>query len=173
MKKVLVIGSSGAGKSTFARRLGDITGLEVIHLDRHFWNPGWVETPKLEWRERVAELLGGDSWIIDGNFGGTMEMRLAACDTVIFLDMPRLVCTWRVIKRVITYRDGTRPDITPGCAEHVDLGFWLWTFRYPTRSRPQVEQRLKNVEGSKTICRLTSGRAVERFLADLESMKNV
>jgi adenylate kinase family enzyme len=173
MKKVLVIGSSGAGKSTFARRLGEITGLEVIHLDRHFWNPGWVETPKPEWRDRVAELLSGESWIIDGNFGGTMEMRLAACDTVIFLDMPRLVCTWRVIKRVITYREGTRPDISPGCAERVDLGFWLWTFRFPKRSRPQVEERLKKVEDSKTIYRLRSGRAVERFLTDLESIKSV
>jgi len=167
MKKVLVIGSSGAGKSTFARRLGEITGLEVIHLDRHFWNPGWIETPNPEWRDRVTELLSGESWIIDGNFGGTMEMRLAACDTVVFLDMPRLVCTWRVIKRVIAFRNGTRPDMNPGCAERVDLGFWWWTFTYPKRSRPKVEERLENVRGSKSVYRLTSDRAVEKFLANL------
>ena len=167
------IGSSGAGKSTFARRLGEITGLEVIHLDRHFWKPGWVETPKPEWRERVAEILSGESWIIDGNFGSTMEMRLAACDTAIFLDMPRLLCTWRVIKRVITYREGARPDITPGCAERADLEFWLWTFRYPKHSRPQVEERLENVRGSKTIYRFTSGRSVERFLLELQAAKEI
>jgi hypothetical protein len=61
----------------------------------------------------------------------------------------------------------------PGCAEHVDLGFWWWTFTYPTRSRPKVEERLENVRGSKTIYRLTSDRAVEKFLADLRSKVSI
>ena len=78
MKRVLVIGSSGAGKSTFSIRLSRETGLELIHLDRLFWNRGWVETPKDRWQEKVENILEGDEWIIDGNYSGTMEMRLAA-----------------------------------------------------------------------------------------------
>jgi adenylate kinase family enzyme len=169
MRKVLVIGSSGAGKSTFARRLGDITGIEVIHLDKHHWNPDWVETPKPEWRERVAKLIERDSWIMDGNYGGTMEMRLDACDTVIFLDIPRLQCTWRVIKRVVTYRAGVRPDMADGCHERVDIGFWWWVFNFSKRSKPAVEERLAKVANTKTIYRFTSTRAAERFLADIRT----
>jgi adenylate kinase family enzyme len=173
MRKVLVIGSSGAGKSTFARRLGEITGLEVVRLDQHFWNPGWVETPKPEWKERVAKLIENDEWIMDGNFGGTMEMRLAACDTVIFLDMPRLLCTWRVAKRVITYRAGTRPDMAAGCRERVDVGFWWWVFNFPKRSKPAVERRLASVADSKSIYRLTSARAAEQYLEQIRRRRTV
>jgi adenylate kinase family enzyme len=89
MRRIMVIGSGGAGKSIFSRRLGDVLGIEVIHLDRLHWKPGWAETPKGEWAELVGQLVRGDEWIIDGNYGGTLEVRLGACDTVIFLDLPR------------------------------------------------------------------------------------
>src|SRR6201995_1710403 len=115
MRRVLVIGSGGAGKSTFARRLGARLGLPGKHLDASYWKPGWVETPKEEWRRSVERLVEGDSWVIDGNYSGTLEVRLAACDTVVFLDLPRRVCIWRVLKRVLTYRDGSRPDMAEGC----------------------------------------------------------
>src|SRR5690349_18913828 len=99
MKRVVVIGSGGSGKSTFSRELGRATGIPVIHLDREFWRPGWEETPKDEWNALVAELLAGESWIMDGNFGGTREMRMQAADTIIFLDLPRRVCLYRILKR--------------------------------------------------------------------------
>src|SRR6478672_8699445 len=69
MQKILIIGSSGAGKSTFAKQLGEITGIEVVHLDKVYWRPNWVEMPKDEWRKTVAHLLAGDTWIMDGNYG--------------------------------------------------------------------------------------------------------
>ena len=84
MKRILVIGSGGAGKSTFAKRLGEILKLKVIHLDSLFWSAGWLEMPKDQWRAMVEELIKGDSWILDGNYGGTLDLRLAACDGVIF-----------------------------------------------------------------------------------------
>jgi adenylate kinase family enzyme len=89
MKRVLVLGSGGAGKSTFARRLGDLLNIEVKHLDKFYWRSGWTEPAKDEWLKIVNELTRGDSWIIDGNYGGTIEARLERCDTVVFLDMPR------------------------------------------------------------------------------------
>ena len=96
MRRVLVIGSCGAGKSTFSRRLHKLTGLPLLHLDRHYWKPGWVESEVDEWKAKVEELIAGDEWIIDGNYGGTMEMRMRRADTVIWLDLPRYLCTYRV-----------------------------------------------------------------------------
>src|SRR5687767_15631826 len=101
MKRVLVVGSGGAGKSTFSRRLGERLGLEVIHLDTEFWRPGWTRTPRDQWRRKVEELCRRESWVMDGNFSGTFEHRLGACDTVIFLDLPRWVCAWLVLKGVV------------------------------------------------------------------------
>jgi adenylate kinase family enzyme len=169
MRRVLVIGSPGAGKSTFSRRLATITGLDLIHLDRLYWKAGWVETPKDEWREIVREKLKGESWIMDGNYGGTMEMRLGSCDTVVYLDLSRFLCTWRVIKRVFQYGNEARPDIAPGCPERIDLKFVMWTWRYPARSKPHVEERLERVADSITLYKLTSPREAEQFLARLES----
>jgi adenylate kinase family enzyme len=167
MRRVLVIGSGGAGKSTFARRLGERAGLPVIHLDRHFWHPGWVETPKDEWRRRVEELCAGESWVMDGNYSGTLEVRLAACDTVIFLDLPRAVCLWRVLKRVLTYREGSRHDMAEGCHERVDLKFLYWVWTYPKRRRARILALLNDVNGQKQVVRLRSSDEVERFLAEV------
>src|SRR5918992_2213979 len=106
MKRILVIGSGGAGKSTVARRLGQLLDLEVNHLDKFYWKPGWVESPRDEWLETVIELINRDSWIIDGNYSGTLELRLQKADTVVFLDMPRRLCLWRIVKRNLQYRRG-------------------------------------------------------------------
>ena len=81
MDRVAVVGPVGAGKSTFAAALGERTGLPVVHLDRHFWHPGWVETPRDEWRRRQAELFAGDRWIADGNYGRTFDERFSRADT--------------------------------------------------------------------------------------------
>ena len=78
LRRVLVIGPGGAGKSTFAARLAQRTGLPLIHLDQHYWRAGWVEPSNDEWLAKVDELVASERWIMDGNFGGTMERRLAA-----------------------------------------------------------------------------------------------
>jgi hypothetical protein len=81
----------------FAARLAERTGLPLIHLDAMYWRPGWVKTPKDEWSRTVDRLLTRDRWVMDGNYAGTLDRRLAACDTVIFLDLPRTVCLWRAV----------------------------------------------------------------------------
>jgi adenylate kinase family enzyme len=77
MRRVLVIGSGGAGKSTFATRLAQLTGLPLFHLDALYWKPGWVETPKEVWSRTMGQLIAGARWVMDGNYGGTLEQRLA------------------------------------------------------------------------------------------------
>ena len=164
---MLVIGSGGAGKSTFARRLGERLGLEVIHLDAFFGRPGWVETPKEEWRRTVEGLCAREAWVMDGNFSGTLVERLGACDTVVLLDMPRAVCVWRALKRWFMYRNARRPDMAEGCGERFDLKFLHWVWTYPSRSRPKVLARIDEFAADKRVVRLRSDAEVERFLAEV------
>lgn len=165
MKKVLVVGSGGSGKSTLARRLGALLKVDVIHLDSLYWSRGWVEMPKPEWRSTVEELLKRDSWILDGNYSGTLEMRLGACDTVIFLDISRLVCVWRVLKRAFIYRNESRPDVAEGCSEKLNWDFMKWVWCYPKRSRPKIIKLLAAT--SKPVIWLRSPTEVKRFLASV------
>src|SRR5204862_4664583 len=85
-RRVLVTGLAGSGKSTFSRSLAAKTGLPLIHLDIHFWKPGWVEPSEAEWREKQRGLLAGDAWIVDGNYHETLDLRLERADTILFLD---------------------------------------------------------------------------------------
>lgn len=164
MKRVLVIGPGGAGKSTFARRLGEALNIEVTHLDRAYWRAGWTKPSDEDWVQTVTELTSGDAWIIDGNFGGTLELRLKHCDTIIFLDMSRLLCLWRVGKRRLRYRNRSRPDMAEGCHEKIDLDFILWVWNYVRRSRPRVVGLLRENSEAKQVVWLRSRREVERFV---------
>lgn len=171
MRRVLVIGSGGAGKSTFAQRLAARTGLPVVHLDARYWRAGWEPTPPDEWQDVVRELVARDTWVMDGNYGGTLDVRLAACDTVIFLDLPRLVCLWRVVRRWARHRGGTRPDMAPGCNEQLSFEFLRWIWGYPTRQRPGILRRLSTLAAGQRTVVLRSTSDVERFLAAAEDVQ--
>ena len=164
MNRVVVIGSGGSGKSTFSRELGRAIRIPVIHLDREYWRPGWEETPKDEWAIRVAEMLGGERWIIDGNFGGTREMRMRAADTIIFLDLPRRVCLYRILKRTVKYYGRSRPDMAEGCNERLDLEFILWVWNYRNRGRKRILAELEGL-GDRRVIILKNRRQVIEFLA--------
>lgn len=172
MRRVLVIGSGGAGKTTLSRRLHEITGLPLIHLDAEYWQPGWVEMPKDQWREKVERLVERDSWIMDGNFGGTMDARFELSDTVIFLDTHRFICIYRALKRWVRYRGRSRPDMAPGCTESMDVDFLRWIWNYRKTSGKRVEAYLKRHEDSTRIVRLRSKRETEQFLSLLEEQNS-
>lgn len=167
MKKILIIGSGGAGKSTLARRLGEWLAIEVVHLDKLHWKPNWTGTPKDEWREIVRRELAKDEWIMDGNFGGTMELRLAACDTVVYLDFPRALCVYRALKRIAKYYNRTRPDMGAGCNERLDFEFLSWVWNFPKDTKPEIEERLGRLDGKINLIRLRSPRETENFLKNL------
>jgi adenylate kinase family enzyme len=168
MRRVLVIGSGGAGKSHFAKQLGERTGLPVTHLDALYWQPGWVPQAPEPWHAQVTEVLAGDRWILDGNYGGTLGLRLAACDTVVFLDLPRRVCLGRVLRRWFSYRGRSRPDMRPDCPEQLTWEFLHWIWTYPKVRRPAVLRRLDEVGPAVRVVRLRSVGAVTAFLAALE-----
>ena len=119
-RRVLVVGSAGAGKTTFATRLGQALGLPVIHLDSEYWRSGWQHTPADEWPARVAGLTAREDWVMDGNYGGTLERRLERANAVVFLDVPRLTCLRRVIVRSWRYRGRPGPGMPDGCPERLE-----------------------------------------------------
>jgi len=130
MQRVLVIGSPGAGKSTLARALAQSTGLPVHHLDRMHWLPGWVERDRAEGRMMLEAVLASPQWIIDGNYGSTLPLRLERADTVVWLDYPTRICLWRAISRWWRFRGQARPDMTEGCLERLDLEFLLYILNF-------------------------------------------
>ena len=169
MKRVLVIGSGGSGKSTFSKQLGEITGIDVIHLDREYWRPNWEETPKAEWEMKVAELVGRETWIMDGNFGGTREMRMRAADTIILLDLPRRICLYRIFKRLISNYGRNRHDMAEGCNEKLDLEFLLWVWNFPFQARDRILAAVKQFPDKRFI-RLRSSSEVREFLQGVNSI---
>ncbi len=167
-QRILLVGSGGAGKSTLARQLGDISGLPVVHLDAVYWQPGWVVTPKEAWQHTVETLVQPERWIIDGNYSSTFEQRLAAADTVIFLDYPWWLCLARVLRRWWTYRGRTRPDLGSGCAEHFPDGEFLrWICHdFPRRNRPRLLGLLEEHKDGLRILIHRSPRETRRWLAN-------
>ncbi|HET6963956.1 MAG TPA: hypothetical protein VFH58_04230 [Acidimicrobiales bacterium] len=114
-RRVVVTGLAGAGKSTFSKALSAKTGIPLIHLDLHFWKPGWVAPSDDDWRERQRVLLAGDAWIADGNYHATLALRLERADTVVFLDTPWWTCARRAFVRGIRRPPGSvMPD---GCED--------------------------------------------------------
>jgi adenylate kinase family enzyme len=168
VKRVVVIGSGGSGKSTFSKRLGEITGLPVVHLDALFWRPNWTRTPKDEWHETVCREAAREEWIMDGNFGGTRKVRLEAADTIVLLDLPRWLCMYSIVKRTIMYRNRTRPDMAEGCKERLDLEFILWVWNYPTSGRTRTLTDISQLTG-KRVEVLKSRAEVDRFLEQVKS----
>ena len=167
MKRILIIGNSGGGKSTMAAKMAKILDLPLIHLDTHFWQPGWIETPDEEWQEIVKSLIAREEWIMDGNFGGTLNMRAERADTIILLDMPRYVNMTGIFRRVIKYYGKTRPDLPDGCPEKFDWQFTKWVWNYHKNSRPKVLEILEPFRSSKNIITLRSRKEVNNFIQKL------
>ena len=161
----MIIGCGGSGKSTLAVRLGAKLSLPVYHLDQLHWQPGWRALPKDEWRAVQEKLFSTEpEWIMDGNYGGSMELRFAAADTIILLDLPTFTCLMGAIRRFVRFRGRSRPDVGKGCPERLSREYlqWIWTYR--SDRRPKVVARLQQLAESKRVVILPSRRAVRQFL---------
>jgi adenylate kinase family enzyme len=165
VQRVLVIGPCGAGKSTLAIELAEKLNLPVFHMDQLNWQSGWVESSKDEIRERLAVIVAGDRWLIDGTYGGTLLERLERADTVIYLDYPIRLCIARLLRRIWTYRGQTRPDMTEGCPERFDLEFLIYLMRWNSGPRLRTEARLNGHENK--VIRLRSPGELQRWMDSL------
>ena len=167
--RILLIGCGGSGKSTLARRLGEKTGLPVVHLDRIYWKPGWTPLSREEFDERLVVELQKPEWIMDGNFDRTIPLRLQYCDAVIFLDLPRLVCVWGVICRILKSYGRTRPDMGEGCPEKFDLSFLKWVWNFNGQKREKYLSLLN--ESGKPFYRIRSRRELPALIQKITDSK--
>lgn len=164
MKKIVIIGSPGAGKSTLARQLGKLLDIKVYHLDRLFWDPGW-EGKTRETRIDILQHLSGDrQWIIEGTYLKSSEPRLQAADTIVFIDTPSYRCLWRIIKRHYEFRGQSRRDIPQGCADKLTFLRMLKVLAFPFHDKRRIKQKLESYE-AKEIFTLHSPKEANDFLS--------
>jgi len=167
LKRILILGNCGSGKTTLGQRLGAMLGLPVVHLDRYYWQPGWREPAPEQWRQKVAELAAGEAWIMDGNYYRSLDLRLPRADAVLYLNYPTWLCLLRVFKRYFQNRGRQRPDIVDGCPEKMDLEFlrWIWSFR--KKAKPEILKQIAASGTENITCFFDRPAPVEDFLAAL------
>lgn len=165
-KRILVLGLSGSGKTTFSIRLGQILGIETIHLDACFWKPGWTSTPQPEWKAMVASLIEKESWIMDGMYESTLDLRIPAAETVIVIERSRLACLWGVLKRKATVDDYHRPDAPAG--QKLDRAFLRYIWRYPAVTRPLLFDFIRRYGPDKALIQLGGPNDTRRFLQQIQ-----
>ncbi len=170
-RRVLVTGLAGSGKSTFSCSLAERTGLPIIHLDLHFWKPGWLAPSEDEWREKQRRVLAGDAWIADGNYPETLDLRLERADTIVVLNTPWPVCAGRALVRGVRKSVGEMPE---GCDDSAwrrlgdewRLAVVIWRSR---RSEPEREHEIISQYGQHAVLHvLGSKRAAREFLDGLD-----
>ena len=170
-RRIVVTGLAGSGKSTLSLALAAKTSLPVIHLDLHFWKPGWVAPSETEWRARQCDVLAGDAWIADGNYHETLDLRLERADTVVFLDMPWWRCSGRALLRGFRM-PGELPE---GChysrwlrlRDEWRLAVRIWR---KNRSQPEREHEIISQHGRHVALHVLRGkRAVREFLDGLDA----
>jgi adenylate kinase family enzyme len=157
MKHVVVLGRGGAGKSTFASRLGSATGLPVIELDKHFWSTDLSPTPKERWITVQHRLISEPAWILDGDLGpyDTLAVRLQATDTVVVLDFRLWRCAWRALRR-----------------SHENMAFWRWMIAYRRQSLPLVMAAIAKNANHADVHLLRTPHEVEQFLAQADNTRS-
>lgn len=166
VNKIIILGSAGSGKSYLSKKIAEHTGFPLTHLDNEYWNIGWVPTPKVEWVDKIKNMIQGDQWIIDGNYNSTLELRYKAADCIIFLDMNRFLCIYNVWKR----HGKKRSDLPEYLEEKKDkefLEFLVWIWNYKKRERDRILQLHKEYP-EKLFLVLKSRKAVNRFIKSIK-----
>ena len=170
-RRVVVTGIAGSGKSTFALALMAKTGLPVIHLDVHFWKPGWVAPSETEWRDKQSSVLAGNAWIAEGNYPETLDLRLERADSAVVLDLPWWLCAGRALLRGFRMPN----ELPEGCEysawlrlrDEWRLAFRIWQGR---QSEPACEREIIARHGQHAALHvLRSKRAVREFLDSREA----
>jgi adenylate kinase family enzyme len=154
MKRVVIVGRGASGKSTLAVRLGEITALPVMELDKLFWRPGLVATPRDEWTVVQERLVAEERWIMDGDLGryDPVEIRLRAADTILFLDFSLVRCGWRAIRR-----------------SHERADFWRWLMAYRSQSRPILMEAIADHAVKADLHVFRNPKALRKFIAGVAS----
>ncbi|MCL5260825.1 MAG: AAA family ATPase [Gammaproteobacteria bacterium] len=166
--KIAILGSPGSGKTTLAKILSAECHLPLIHLDKNFLRSNWQAMPEDEWILKIKELVKQDSWIMDGNYFNSLDIRLNAADVVIFLDIPRITCLWRITKRALLAKHAApRTDLPSGCIEKIDrnfFNFFKFVWEYHSKQKPLIKLKLESLKTNKTIVVLHNNREIENLI---------
>jgi adenylate kinase family enzyme len=165
VKKVAILGCGGSGKSYVARTLGAVLDAPVTHLDAVFYDSDWNELPMPEFEAWQRALVAEPAWVIDGNYNSTLPVRLQACDTVVFLDLPTAACLWGAVWRQV--RSGAGQNDTTGEYNRMHLGVIRYIRTYRQKMRPKVLRKIEDHAQHATVVRLTSRRTVRRWLSEV------
>ena len=170
MDRIAIIGCGGSGKTTVANRLGAALGLPVTHLDVVFYDDQWNPLPHDEFTALQHDLVATRRWVIDGNYASTMPIRLAAADTVIFLDRPAPACLWGIAQRRHRYR-GTQND-HDGVYDHITWAYIKYVWNYRRTRAPRVRALINDHARNARVHVIHSRRAADRLVADLTKAEN-
>ena len=175
MRRVVVFGTTGSGKSWLAERLAKREGLRLIELDALFWGPDWQGAPDELFRHRVERETQDDGWVVVGNYSGVRDLTWRVADTLIWIDLPLGLVMWRLLRRTIR-RAITREDLwgtgnreTLGNAFFSRQSILLYALKTHRRNRARFAVECQFLGKDKTVVRLQSAREVEAFLAPLSS----
>jgi len=163
MNRIAIIGCGGSGKSTLARQLANILGAPLTHLDAVYYDADWNPLPPDDFAARQEKLVAGQKWIIEGNYAATLPIRLAAADTVIFLDIPAITCLWGIAQRRWRYRGGQHQR--DGVYDRITWSFVRYVLRYRSTMRPRVTALLAEHAQHARQLTFTSRRQATRFVA--------
>jgi adenylate kinase family enzyme len=161
MKRISIVGISGSGKSTLANSLGKKLNLPVFHLDKYYWTLGWKVRyeVKADFNDMAKKLTEGDSWVIDGNYRGSMDVRFDRADTLVYLDFPKWKCIFRVIKRALNRKQPF--DKEGGLKDRTDWSLIKWIFNYP---KHETLERVLRYKDTKNVYILKNDKDVANFL---------
>lgn len=169
MDRIAIIGCSGGGNSSLARKIAAKLNLPVVHLDVLFWRPGWKESDEASFRARLEVALAGGRWITDGNFSRLGDLHFAGAQIIVWVDQPRALCLRRALARVIKERGRTRADMAEGCLEKIDLAFLRYIWRWNADTRPKIEAAIERHARSTPVVRLKCDREIGAWLDSLAS----
>lgn len=166
MQRILVMGSSGSGKSTFAQRLSDITGIPMVSLDALYWEPGWVPSDNAGFDARVTDAAHQPRWIIDGNYtsSGAGELRRSTADAVFWFDLPRRTCMTGILSRIVTSYGRVRPEMAPGCPEKIDFEFFRYVWTYRQVQRPKLLEYFEGLRPDQPLIAFTNRTQADQYL---------
>lgn len=166
MDRIAIIGCGGSGKTRLAHHLAALLHLPVTHLDGVYYDADWNPLPQQEFAALQRDLVTGPRWLIEGNYATTLPIRLAAADTVIFLDLPAITCLTGILQRRWHYRGGQHTD---GVYDRITWSFLRYIGGYRTTMRPRIRHLLDEHASNAQLITLTSRRQTARFLAHLHA----